>query len=89
MAEASACPLCGNEAIKGPTSCRRRNPLGHPKYIKQMRFNCRDCDHVYQFDVDSTDLARRERQAWARWMQARPAQMEPTIRLTANSQQFK
>lgn len=78
MAEIDPCPNCGSHDIDGPTSSRRKTYAVARKYQRQMRFNCRGCDHVYQFDVRSASDQGRRMEAAARWIAARPAQMEPT-----------
>lgn len=83
MSEIDPCPRCGSDQISGPTPSRRKTYLLRPKFQKQMRYNCRGCDHVYQFDVSARTYEARERQAAAMWAAARPAQMEPTKRLAA------
>lgn len=78
MAEIDPCPRCGSNDIDGPTPSRRKTGLAGQKYQREMRFNCRGCDHVYQFDVHGGSADCRRQEAEARWAAARPAQMKPT-----------
>lgn len=82
MEEIDPCPKCGSNDIDGPTPSRRKTGMPGQKYQRQMRFNCRGCDHVYQFDVHGGSEQARTNESVARWINARPAQMKPTQRLT-------
>jgi hypothetical protein len=83
MADIDPCPKCGSNDIDGPNPSRRKTGRTGKKYQRQMRFNCRGCDHVYQFDVHGGSAQARTKEAVARWTAARPAQMKPTQRLAA------